>query len=767
MSTDNKPTVQQAAKQGNPQAIAILLNHRLQPKGITAKVSAKNSSFSIIVESTKTPPQIQLVNFVRQVFVTLDINLWQTVKIYGRRIGEDFPDWHEEILIEQKPVLSLKDLAKQGDVKAISQLICQVLPKEVSAKFSIKNDCLQVMIESSETLDQHQMELLLKTEVAKLEIQSVKILRLYGKQIGEDFPDWHSDISLEATKEIVDEVLTLKEINATNKHIDGIELSNKLYEILGGTCYEHLAHRISSEDEKSIHEIVKHFTEDLENDLKFDLEQFIRQANSLFKDFGITTEASRVQSVVSDITASRFSKIKLAIRDLEKVSKQVLELDFPEDSDELTAFFRGAANEASAMFSGKTTLSKEAILGATIGSFVTPMLGTMIGGAIGAWFGSERQQQEINTIIEKYEKSRTKIFVEWESLLKIVYTETAKLINEVSSIELITYEAIDQANDLCNEGNECLNSEEGFLKAIEFYDRAISLNPRLAIAWNNKGYVLNELERYEEALIVLERAIQINPSFIRSYNNYGDAFYGLDRYSEAIDAYDKCIKIDPENYQSWWNKGFTFLHLEQPELALQSFNKCVEINNESPNLWLLFCMKAICYIQLENFDKSIDSLAEAIRINSNKAQEYINQIEDFNCLLENTRYQKLTGLGSIKCPRCSQVNPVNKYTDSINCSRCGCFINVAARLDEVSFATNNLRTFDLVQEIVSSQLVIDKSEITLESSFENDLGADSLDAVELVMALEKKFGVEIPDEDAAYLRTVQDAVDYIESKIMN
>ena len=62
---------------------------------------------------------------------------------------------------------------------------------------------------------------------------------------------------------------------------------------------------------------------------------------------------------------------------------------------------------------------------------------------------------------------------------------------------------------------------------------------------------------------------------------------------------------------------------------------------------------------------------------------------------------------------------------------------------------------------------IDKSEITLESSFENDLGADSLDAVELVMALEEKFGVEIPDEDAAYLRTVQDAVDYIGKQIMN
>ena len=58
MSSHEKLTVQQAAKQGNLQAIVLLLNRQLQPKGITAKVSAKNSSFSIIVESIKTPPQV-------------------------------------------------------------------------------------------------------------------------------------------------------------------------------------------------------------------------------------------------------------------------------------------------------------------------------------------------------------------------------------------------------------------------------------------------------------------------------------------------------------------------------------------------------------------------------------------------------------------------------------------------------------------------------------------------------------------------------------
>ena len=72
--------------------------------------------------------------------------------------------------------------------------------------------------------------------------------------------------------------------------------------------------------------------------------------------------------------------------------------------------------------------------------------------------------------------------------------------------------------------------------------------------------------------------------------------------------------------------------------------------------------------------------------------------------------------------------------------------------------------FEQVQDIVASQLGVDKAGVKPEASFANDLGADSLDTVELVMALEEKFGVEIPDEDAEKIATVQNAVDYIESK---
>ncbi|MEI8349736.1 MAG: acyl carrier protein [Candidatus Omnitrophota bacterium] len=69
-----------------------------------------------------------------------------------------------------------------------------------------------------------------------------------------------------------------------------------------------------------------------------------------------------------------------------------------------------------------------------------------------------------------------------------------------------------------------------------------------------------------------------------------------------------------------------------------------------------------------------------------------------------------------------------------------------------------------VKEIIAEQLGVKKEEIKPESSFVDDLGADSLDTVEVVMALEEEFGIEIPDEDAEKITTVGEAVKYIDTK---
>ena len=69
-----------------------------------------------------------------------------------------------------------------------------------------------------------------------------------------------------------------------------------------------------------------------------------------------------------------------------------------------------------------------------------------------------------------------------------------------------------------------------------------------------------------------------------------------------------------------------------------------------------------------------------------------------------------------------------------------------------------------IKAIISEQLGVKPEEVTPQASFIDDLGADSLDTVELIMALEEEFGVEIPDEDAEKMTTVGDAIKYIEEK---
>jgi acyl carrier protein len=70
-----------------------------------------------------------------------------------------------------------------------------------------------------------------------------------------------------------------------------------------------------------------------------------------------------------------------------------------------------------------------------------------------------------------------------------------------------------------------------------------------------------------------------------------------------------------------------------------------------------------------------------------------------------------------------------------------------------------------VKDIIVEQLGVEEDEVSPEASFIDDLGADSLDTVELVMAFEEEFNIEIPDEDAEGISTVQDAIDYIRANV--
>ena len=73
--------------------------------------------------------------------------------------------------------------------------------------------------------------------------------------------------------------------------------------------------------------------------------------------------------------------------------------------------------------------------------------------------------------------------------------------------------------------------------------------------------------------------------------------------------------------------------------------------------------------------------------------------------------------------------------------------------------------FEKIKKIVMEQLGVELDKVTMDASFADDLGADSLDAVEFIMALEETFDIEVPDEDAEKLKTVGDAVKYINDKV--
>ncbi|MEG3907937.1 acyl carrier protein [Microcoleus sp. K1-B6] len=73
--------------------------------------------------------------------------------------------------------------------------------------------------------------------------------------------------------------------------------------------------------------------------------------------------------------------------------------------------------------------------------------------------------------------------------------------------------------------------------------------------------------------------------------------------------------------------------------------------------------------------------------------------------------------------------------------------------------------YEKLKAVIVKQLAVDASEVTINANFANDLGADSLDAVELIMAIEEEFDIEIPDEAAETITTVEQTVDYIYQKV--
>lgn len=438
----SQPNLLELAKQGDAKAFATLLGQKLEPKGISAKASTKNGCLHVMLEAAKVPPQQPLVDFIQKALINISSPTWQSIKVYGRRAGEDLPDWLEELKVPASPEQNLEELARQGDVQAITTLLNWGLQLQgIIAKVSLKEDCLHIMLEATQAPQQQTMVEFLKTEIFKLEIQPITKVKLYGKQNGEDFPDWHQefsmalqlkDKSIQVSKSVINnstEKITSTSVTASRSDSDIVVLSNSFYSSLKKVLYQPLVDRLEAEDkETGIHEKVEMFRDGLEADLKLALGQVGRQLISSAESFGLELSISKIEAVVFDITTSRFSGVKLSIKQLERVTKELLSLDFPEEEDILVASVKSAWN------------------------------GWRSGGIPGALYSSfdgytthNQKQEQRQLVLAEYEKSREKIFLEWEVLWQIVYTEICDLISNSQKISLISYQLFSQAEDFCDQ----------------------------------------------------------------------------------------------------------------------------------------------------------------------------------------------------------------------------------------------------------------------------------------------------------------------------
>lgn len=226
----SQPNVLELAKQGDANAIASLINRKLQPKGITAKASIKNDCLQIMLEAAKVPPQETLVSLLRKSIPSLGAESIKRVKVYGKQTGEEFPAWNEEFEVEAPKLPTWEELAKDGDVNAISTLINQWLNSQnITVKVSLKNDCLQVKLESAEVPQQESVVSLIRDGLINLNIKSIKKVKIFGQQTGDDFPDWLEEFELE--KEEYLSILTPEVVKVAAENSNSIVKAETDYQL--------------------------------------------------------------------------------------------------------------------------------------------------------------------------------------------------------------------------------------------------------------------------------------------------------------------------------------------------------------------------------------------------------------------------------------------------------------------------------------------------------------------------------------------------------
>lgn len=660
--TQPKPSILQLAKQGNPKAIATIINRQLEPKGIIAQVDLKDNCLQILIEAIQLPPQHIIVEYFRKSFTNLGATAIKSIKVYGKRPGEVFFDWHELFDLIESPAQELLEMAKSGDNKSITILINQCLQNQgIIVKVNLKDACLWVMLEAKETPNQQSIVPILTNEFDQLNIEYVKKIIIYGKQTNEEFPVWHQEINYdlptknsEKTVELLDlfsayETKFQNIINVSSsqiENIDSIKLSNYLYyDFLQTKIYEPLLVRLKGEEEENkIHDIVNAFSiSTLEEDIKLSMRQLEKQILKTLEDnFCLNLNINQVQTIFHEINNNIFFSLSNAIKSMEEAIKEVLAFNFTEETDELKAFFKEGTAGFINGFLGITP--KEAIVGAVIGNFIMPGFGGVIGGAMGGWFAGNNQQKEqqkkMEVILSKYDKAKNKLDKEFQVLLQICYEQVSNLIDNQYKINLIKYEDFRQSEKFCSQGDTCFK-DKNFIEAIDFYNKAIQLNSYHYIAWYNKGYAFLILKEYEESITAYDKTLKINNQYINALEMKLIALRILEQYEAIILICDDALNKGHNNFDILYEKSFALHKLKRYQEAIKNYNIAISIYSSHPKIYHILVGKSASLVWLGDSELALENLKEAVRLNPEPSQILITNSPSFDNLRNDERFISL------------------------------------------------------------------------------------------------------------------------------
>jgi Tfp pilus assembly protein PilF len=170
-----------------------------------------------------------------------------------------------------------------------------------------------------------------------------------------------------------------------------------------------------------------------------------------------------------------------------------------------------------------------------------------------------------------------------------------------------------------------------FNKAIEYYTKAIELDPDTARYYSNRGASYHRLREYEKAIEDHSRAIELEPERARNYNNRGANYSWLKKHEKAIADQSKAIELDPNNARYYNNRGASYHRLKEYKKAIEDHSRAIELDPDNAGY---YNNRGSSYHGLKEYKKAIEDHSRAIELDPNNAGYYDNRGANYNWLNE-------------------------------------------------------------------------------------------------------------------------------------